>query len=787
MPKPSYISLEIDGVVADIDPKGQIPTVSYQLEDENDFEQKKSAESLNIEMPGTLINDQIHNTLHNPSVIDSTPQGTNDNFKPLRYIANGQEILIGKYLPQSVTKKDGRPEKYKGKAYGLNGDWVIDLKEKTLMDFVNPRTHNFDIPAITGSWTFDGTSEAMDYIYAPARYRKKFHLDIDPTIEPPPAQDPDNVLINDLKPAISIYWLLWRGFKSLGYRIVSTFMDLDYYRRSVLPWTWGGFDYIDDTRWEGLKFLAGQPGELQGMLYYDPGPGNSTAGNDHYPDLSITDDNSIVPGAFDNSNLFSYSPASGTYPHMMVWQYPATAPLSLGNIQVGLSIQFQYGYVISNNGDVLLKIEWYKNGTLMQSDEILNVSPGLIETRSGQDFTEVFFVADIVPGDWIGCRVYEHIFHTTLSAYSNEGIRVKVEAFQLNYVRLGPGSTVDFANNYPKFKNYKWLDLLRGEIDTFDLSIQTDPIRKEVYIEPTHAYEINGTIYPGYYNRRQLEWSQKVDISKESELELFSDYERELIFKFQDDTNDGGLKKIQDRNQTIIGMAKYVLPGRFKSEVKEKENRFYSPVMHRDYQNFKYITGIAPQLITIVPENISNTSNDASENVYNPKRAWYKGIVSGVGGWKFEGITYENIPFMFAVNYKPGGETDPVLSYADQLIGGVIAKGLMKKFFLQRLAIFRHGRRYSPIYVMLNNYDITNFLHRESIIIENIEYLLTGIREYDPIDPESTACNMWMFIPMSERDRDNSYPSIASIQTGVNNPMDVKYWPHVLLTSDVVE
>src|SRR5690349_5626925 len=128
MSRNNIIELYIDGVKADLDPKGQIPQVSYQLEDEQDFEQKKSAEIFDIELPSTVTNDQIHNTLHNPSVIDNTAGQVYDNFRPFRYIGNGQELLIGKYLPQSVVNKNGRPEKYKGKAYGLNGDWAIDLK-----------------------------------------------------------------------------------------------------------------------------------------------------------------------------------------------------------------------------------------------------------------------------------------------------------------------------------------------------------------------------------------------------------------------------------------------------------------------------------------------------------------------------------------------------------------------------------------------------------------------------------------------------------------------------------
>lgn len=781
MSTPNYIELYIGGEKADIDPNGQVPTISFQLEGEEDFEVKKAAESFDIVLPSTLVNDQIHNTLHNPSIRDSTAGQVYDNYRPFVYLGNGLELMIGKYLVQSVVKRNGRPEKYKGRAHGLNGEWAIDLKEKTIYDFINPRPHTFDVNTIIGSWSFDGRNEAADFVYAPARYRKPFGEYPSATEDDPNPQPlDDNVLINDMKPAISIYWLLWRGFKSVGYRIVSEFMDTDYYRRSLLPWTWGGFDFLDDSRWAPFKFLAAQAESQRFEGDHD----------DEFPDLQITVDGNVAPGAYINTpGLFSYTNGASTIPFLMMWQYPTSpANLNLGKVRINFSVDVSWAYNIQQNSDASLYIFWYKNGVQVDMQEVYSESAGagIGAGKQGAGFSTMTYETDMVPGDWVGTRPRIHLFESG-SGFARQDL--KVESFTINFIKFTDGSSIDLKNNYPKFKNYKWLDLLRGEIDLFDLSIQTDPIKKEVYIEPTHSYDINGTTYHGYYNRKQIDWSQKVDNSPdvENELILFSEYQRELVFKFQDDTNDGGLKKVQDRNQTTIGMAKYVLPERYKSEKKDHENRFYSPVMHYEHKKFQYVTGVAPQLIAIIPENISNTSSSESENIYNPKRVWYKGNVTGYGGWQFNGVTYNTLPYMFAVNYKPGGENDPVLSYSDQLIGGVIAKGLLKKFFLQRMAILRNGRRYAPINIMLNNYDVANFLHRESIIIDNMEYLLTSIQDYNPLAPDqSTVCNMWEYWPVATRDADNSYPSIQSVQNaGITNSFDIKFWPHLLLTSDI--
>lgn len=773
--KNSYIALEIGGVKADIDTNGQVPSVTYVLEDEVEFQEKLSAASYDIELPATLVNDKIHNTLNDPSVKDGTASQQYDNFQDAILSVNGQEILIGKYLATKAIQQNRVPTKYQGKIYGLNGDWAIPMADKTILDFVNPRQHMFTLGTIQDSWNFDGTDEVKDYVYAPARYLKRFGAvpvvsGGDPSAVPLPLDD--NVLINDLRPAMSIYWILWRGFKSAGYKIKSTFMDLTYYRRSVLPWTFGAFDFIDDTTWAPLKFVAIEDGEYYVVGLFDGYPQPTK----HPAEGSITIDGGVKPGAFENSpGVFSYYNSAGTIPYLMAWNYlPA---FNFGHVLVNLSVQVSWNFGSTAFGHARAEVHWYKNGLLLFTDLIVDASD-VIDVG----FFESFYEVEVDPGDYVAARIYVKYEGPAFIGQ----LHLNVEAFQLNFMKLTDNSTITLQN-YPKLKNFKWLDLLRGEVDCFDLEVQTDTVKKEVTIEPMNDYVIDGVKYPGYFNRQVLDYSQKVDYAKENELELFSDYEREFDFIFRDDPNDGGLKKIQDRNQVIIGKGRYLLPERYKVETRAKENRFYSPVMHYQHNIFKSITGIAPQLIAIIPENISNTSADSAENIYNPKRAYYKGLLSGVGGWRFNGIDTTTLPFMFAVNYNIGGDTDPVFSYSDQFISGVIAQGWLGKFFIQRMALYRNGRRYNPINLKLNNNDVMNFLHRESIVIEGVEYFLMGINEYNPTVEDSTACTAWVFEPAGQRDKVNIFPSISSISDGNSalNSYDLKYWPHLLLPNDV--
>ena len=114
--------------------------------------------------------------------------------------------------------------------------------------------------------------------------------------------------------------------------------------------------------------------------------------------------------------------------------------------------------------------------------------------------------------------------------------------------------------------------------------------------------------------------------------------------------------------------------------------------MHYLVDNFKNITGQSPQMICMVPENISNTSAFEAENTFNPKTAYYKGLVTGVGRWKFDGVEMTSYPFAVAVNYNDGGQNDPIFSYCDEKIGNnIIGTGLLKKFYWQRLVIMVNG------------------------------------------------------------------------------------------------
>jgi hypothetical protein len=751
----NYLNITIAGQPLDVGSVEDFPiAINYSLEDPEDFQKKESATSFNVKFPATLQNRKVANSYHDASTEDLTTGEQYKSHQPAIIEADGNELLVGKAFLVNATHS-AVPEDYEYNFYGGNGDWIVDLKEKTLYDFLSGFSFTFTKEAIVTSWAFDGMDELLPYVFAPVRYRGLMDTE---------AGKDDNVSISYMRPSISKYWLLYWGFKSLGYRIQSNFFDTPYFRRQVMPWTWGNFLDSGGTKLDVHNFLAKSTiGKFINSDYKD------------FLDLNVSDETSL--GTFDNNGEYSY-----TAPEMR-WQY--NAPY-FGNLDAHLSITISTsGNIVGSNSYFDYYIIWYYNGVEYARETILAISGRNLSRGDYDDFKTFFTNHIVLPGDTISAKLFLEV-HEGKGIGARVNFHSKVEEFKRDYFRIPIGGTVAFAN-YTGFKNFKFLDFLSGIVDEFNLSIQTDAINKVVYIEPTHGYNVDGTLQPGYFVDDYIDWQWKKDLSKQWKMNLFSDYEKEVIFKYRDDSNDGVLKVVQDRNQNTLAAGKYLFPDRFKAGKREHENRFFAPVMHFDAEQFKSITGIAPQMVCIIPENISNTSNSEADNTFTPKSCYYKGLVTGAGGWKFDGEEYTDYPYLFSVNYKAGGESDPVLSYSDERIGTAVAKGLMKQFFSQRLAIMRNGQFYEA-YMRLKDVDV-NRLHREYKIIDGLRWELVQINNYLPLKSDSTACVLRKWVPVQEVDYTNSFPSNDSVlnsdATLAGN--DIKYAQLKCLLTDILK
>jgi len=298
-----YFKLLIDSNLVDVHSVEEVPiAISYQLEDKEDFQKKKSSESFNITLPATLNNNKIFNSFYNPAISDTTPDEAFKNPRPCIIEAEGCELLVGKSFLIKATHDD-KPLSYEINCYGDNADWMIDLKEATLYDFIKQVKFIFSKAVIEASWSYDGTSEALPYVFAPIRYGRPTDKD---------KNNDGNYLPAYMRPSLSVYWILYWGFKSVGYKIQSTFFNTPYFRRLVMPWTWGTFLSSEGTKYDVHKFLAKSTRD-----YWIEGK------QDRYLDLSVTND--YNNGAFDNNDDYQYIAGN----QEMRWTYKTNQPFGV--------------------------------------------------------------------------------------------------------------------------------------------------------------------------------------------------------------------------------------------------------------------------------------------------------------------------------------------------------------------------------------------------------------------------------------------------------------------------
>lgn len=781
-----YISIKMNGNVLDIPQTKELPVaLNYMIEAEDDFRQKKADSGFDITVPATPNNSGKLTTLFNPA-----SEVNFDDPVDVVIVSAGNEIMHGKGFVTAGREQDGKPLGFDIDVYGGNADWVIPNKELTLHDVINALTHTFDKTTIEASFGHNGTDENRFFVYAPVRNREPFG-------EPNSADIPDDIFrpIN-ARPSLFIYWLLYAGFKRQGYQISSTFMNTNYFRRMVMPWTWGSFLYLNSPELDILKFKA-----LNVDSLYVNAPGGGTGSTTIGTTQALDQSNDSTGGGFDNGNGYTFNTVDGG----MEFEYQPAYFTQFGSLIIGFRLQFGWFFDLSLNSWAQIDIKWYLDtgaGWVLQATTmtINHQAPVLGVYQGGGNEVSYWESPALGSGHKVKAEFAVSWNDSALGAVNSIIIGHNVSGqnidgtteFRNQYFKIPIGGTVDFKK-YENLKKYKWLDLLRGIIDTFNLQLNTDPVTKTVVIEPTHKHSLTASIAnpasQGYYNGNVIDWTEKRDISKVSELRLYQDYERETMIQLKEDSNDGILKLLNDRIKGNLTASKYVFPARFRKGERLIENRFFSGVTHYQALAWKDITGVVPQLICLIPENIANTSNPSSENVFLPKIAFYKGLVdpNTFGGWNWDGDTTTDLPYMFAVNYKAGGEDDPILTYCDQRIdGGVTGFGLFKRFLWQRFAIMRHGKVYASSFV-LNNTDVINRLHREFKQIQQNRYQLISIEGYKPMLNESTPCTLWKFYPVTEADNDNTFPSDQSVQTEIPiiNTPDMKYIRLMALSSDI--
>lgn len=714
--------------------------IDYALEDEEDFSKKKSTEALSVKVPGTAKNISFENDL-----IDFRAESL-DRHSDYKISYNALTLMRGKaFLREVESVSDKKSLIYD--LYSNNADWIIANQTTTFHDLLKDVSFDRTSSNIENSFNYDGrTSGNNIYVFAPVRYAI-------------PLKDSGGVKdmsfdYNYLKPSISVYYLIKKAFTISGYRIESTFLDTDFFRRLVMPWTWGAFNDSQGSSFDLMKVVAKTPSpvNISNIQSYEG-----------RIDANVTQELS------DPQNCYSYDAIN----KRMVWTCNSSNPSMVFSAKFEMELSFN-----RKNGQLYIWSKWYVNGNLILDDPIYmgyNYSGNRYGVVTSKFNTSLFSsINGIRQGDTVSCEIYVRSYSGVFNKIDDN---YEVLRFETTELFQTIGSRVDFSE-LACLKNYKFLDLLRGIIDCFNLSIQTDNVLKKVVIEPTHDYSITQSNLIGYFDGVK-KMDEAFDISKISRFYNYFNTNRQQIFKYKDDSNDGFVNILEEKTGVSLGKSIYVLPERFSDDGdKVNENRFFSKVIHlklSQYGNNTYCVAIVPDNISksaALNEDIKNSSvlSDVDKSTFIPKLCYYEGKINS--RWYLENTQRWDYPYMYAVDYSDYGHSGkPNLSYSDEKVGGYISPGLLSRYYMQRMANMRNGQMLEA-YFKIRLEDVLDPVKRKLISLQGINWELLSISGYDPSSQETVKCLLRKKVAISNLDIINTYPTRIAINSVENKTSD---------------
>lgn len=393
-----------------------------------------------------------------------------------------------------------------------------------------------------------------------------------------------NWKFTDLKPAIFAREYLKRIFAAAGYSWQSNFLDSTFFKRLLIPDVNEGRVKIDPALIANCEFYANLTFN-QTWTSFGSVIGNSWFYTYLFPPGNKLDyDDDVNPPFNDPGN---------------VWVVNFTAPLSLSyNLVSNNNIRF---YVTPPAGTVSVS----GGSTVNFTCEIQRQIPGgwATESQSTQtvyvnslgnfDFNITVGVSNYYPaGTVLRAAYYYNITTgiTFLNAFNNP---ITTGSSQLNYVQLPNstffakvvnddlyyGGTVVMKNTVPQ--NIKQKDFFKSIIQMFNLRVEPDKNNpKLLTIEPHNDF---------YYSTNQaLDWTKKLDISKEIEVIPMGELDsRTYEFQYKSD-KDGFNSNYENEFKMTYGKEFINIQNDFIKNTKTTEVIF-SGTPSASYPNFNMV------------------------------------------------------------------------------------------------------------------------------------------------------------------------------------------------------
>ena len=584
-------------------------SLTFKNFDIRDLNSRGGSFSKSFKVPATKNNNRIFGHIYKDGNLD-----INNVRKdiPSTIYSDNLPIISGKLRVSKVISNKDVIE-YECIFLGDNMDWANKLKNKELKDlrfssvaytsyppanivnptFSNPHGIGLTQPYYHGNYVFN-----QDKLVYPL-------LSIGEGIS-----TKSQVTEADFVPCLYLKNIWDKIFQDVGYSVSSTFCESDFFKSLIVPLNFEKTGEQNNTKFGRIE--RGTDDDLtseinlfnaaDGTKTLNRAVGNPTvniADDENFPNVYYVFDGDVSQDDFEGGNT------SG----------------STGNVQVGSSSLNNTMLVKNETGSNILKwdvnLKTFSESFNVGDDETLDFEVDFYISRVSDDDSESGILSDIIlqrtetydvnftednsPNDidlsWSGSHTIDDPVGTKyvlfirfdlkdyagteinyiIGSTGDEGGSVGLKFLEGSYFEISGGTTFSIGEEIDQIQfllpKGSQSDFLSGVTQMFNLQYRTDAASKIVYIEPyDHFYKTTSD---------SVDWSDKIDYSKDIQDEFIYDIKSKLEFKYKDASDDAFLDRYNKKNNIDWGSYKEVdESGSFFDGEYKVENKFFSPTFN---------------------------------------------------------------------------------------------------------------------------------------------------------------------------------------------------------------
>lgn len=672
------IKLYIGGQEVDLNQEEVNVTIDYSIENIELGNISGAHSKRNVTLPSTKTNINIFQNITDPGAIITNAY----KLLSARLEADGVPILTGKARLEGADlqaiNSGFTASNFKVSLIGNNADWFADVGN-TLVRSLG--WDNIEVSETTVKTNYNPTT--AEHCFILMKWKAW--------------ENEDYITNNEMTPAIFIWQILEKAFRTKGYELNSIFKT-DPFNRLIIPMGLNlGADYLKD--FVNLKASIPSPSLIDNIT--NPSP------------VLITFTDETTSPNFDTGGNYS----SGIYTVPITATYTLKAELNIGNS------------IIIPDPLAELLVGWEINGTFAEGED-------LSQETNFNDSVSIEFLTDLIEGDTVKFVVQ----HSNVGFLM--GLNGSIEITGSKAI-FESGRTFDLQYVIP----ISWYvrDIISDLTTIFNLAWETDVLNKKVYAYPkddyTICYRANSTgaisltTFDGFFTG-----SNKYDLNTRdiegSEFEILDGYKSSQVLAWA--TDDDTTNKEEERRGVNIYSGGYNFPtDRFENGVEFIYTKFFAKTIHI---SDVAITsgGVYGAQIPLVFGDDYNTVTDAEPN-YNlaPRLLYYAGRRSGLDGYvrlydeNSSASSAFDFPAAFMVNYNDPSGGDFNLSFSDEVTNySNVMQGIFKTFHLQSYKRIELGKVYTT-FAKWKPKDITQLSFRRKGIIGSSNFIIQSL-EYNP-------------------------------------------------------